>query len=83
MIYSNRRKQTPYQPVQKSFCCRKRGDESQTSTVLKGKSETPHVVSYNSEIQTSVPLGSRSNNGIISASARWMQPQDAGRPRLV
>ena len=33
-----------------------------------------------SEIQTKVPLGSRSNNEIKSASARWMQPCDAGWP---
>lgn len=35
---------------------------------------------YFSAIQTSVPLGSRSNSEIKSASARWMQPCDAGRP---
>jgi hypothetical protein len=35
---------------------------------------------YFSSIQTSVPAGSRSKSGIKSASARWMQPCDAGRP---
>ena len=33
-----------------------------------------------SEIQTSVPLGSKSKSGIKSASARWMQPCESGRP---
>lgn len=33
-----------------------------------------------SEIQTSVPLGSKSNSGIKSASARWMQPHEVGLP---
>ena len=42
----------------------------------------PHFGSTNqySEIQTSVPAGSRSNSGIKSASARWMQPHEAGWP---
>ncbi|GEM_PF-4162788 len=39
------------------------------------------AISYFSEIQTKVPPGNKSKSGIKSASARWMQPCDAGRPR--
>ena len=51
-----------------------------TRLISKSRLEPPHVGCYDSVIQTSVPLGSRSKSGIKSASARWMQPCDAGRP---
>ena len=50
-----------------------------TQSQTKLRSQNRKQIQF-SEIQTSVPLGSKSKSGIKSASARWMQPCDAGWP---
>lgn len=48
--------------------------------VRRGRSVPQPQTYHRSTIHTSVPIGSLSNSGMRSRSARWMQPHDAGLP---